>query len=101
MSLSLSHSDLGMRPENADSLIPSLVPRLPCSGTRTLKLCRRVDIYSHSRRAWDPNEATRSRVNIDRHSTSTLMIIDQLLTPTSIKVQPLTLLLVCAMITHT
>ena len=37
--------------------LASLIPRLPCSGTQTLKLCRRGDIprnrYSHSGRAWE------------------------------------------------
>ena len=42
-----SGSGLGTR------LCVSLVPRLPRSGTRTLKLCRRGDKYSRSRRAWE------------------------------------------------
>ena len=36
----------------------SLVPRLPCSGTRTLKLCRRGEpgIFSHMRNGKDRRE---------------------------------------------
>ena len=50
-----SHSRAGWERDN--SLLArdwaSLVPRLPRSGTRTLKLCRRGDKYSRSRRAWE------------------------------------------------